>query len=289
MTEKQTTRLTKWREYSDHGRCRIRAEYGFEQYGRGRPRFFISGEIEMFNGVLWEPVAFGYLRKELTEYFPELANALRWHGWNETAGPSHYVLGAKRYWKKATRKPDPAALTSFKRHVCFGALKNDVFPTTSTIPTWCTARLPALLKKMRADIAAIDHAKLAPVTTARSRDGWQEFADQLAIEIYTTCLKATAAGANVYDVTLSRVNEGSLKTTVTYYAGDTTGPTAGWVLATLVSEARMGVLKFKEFCRTYRYAANTTYAQRTHRAHQRTSKKLRAFLGESRFKILSSP
>jgi hypothetical protein len=136
-------RTTEWRLFNNGGE-RIRAKYGFDKHGDQEPYFAVGGEIEGFNGAVWENHSCGCLHDQIAEHFPELAGVIRWHLCTESTGPMHYVANAVHRWslhcqqtgkiplaEKEWQRPgknDPDQIEAFKSHVVFGAVEGDKLP-----------------------------------------------------------------------------------------------------------------------------------------------------------------
>lgn len=286
---------TQWREFDDHGgKMRIRAMYGFRQHGNQEPYFSVTGEIEGWQGARWEGVAGGCLHDEIAKHFPELAKVIRWHLCTLSGGPMHYIENAVYFWN-AYRTPGLTLnvsekienARSFHRHVVMNALATTISLSNPDISTddlkrWLEERLPELLKVMKADVDAIDHESMAPRSEEDEWDGLSLFVKRLGIQIKSKHSHGNRDGSNTYKVTLSRVDAGRrfrIETKFTLGAAYSRDPSAEEVMDCMISDARLGMLSFKDFCGDLGESEDSISARNTHRACVRSKDGLFRFLG----------
>lgn len=161
---------TEWREYTDGGfKFRTRIKYGFDVVFAERlsqlPYFSLTHDTERRVGRRWVDDSCG---AGLPPQFSELEPLLKWHLCS-VERPMHYVANGLYWWEQGAAS-GWAVLTSehfganpvegFKRTVVYGALETDrdfdvqaPSRTKSEVREWLVARLPALMAKMREEMA----------------------------------------------------------------------------------------------------------------------------------------
>lgn len=115
-------RQTPWACYTEDGQqFRIRADYGWSQYGGQDPYFAVTATIEetsKHGG--WRYCAGGQCTAEVREHLPEIAPLIQWH-LVSTVQPMHYAANAIYHWEQGE-------VEAFKSVVVFGAVPGDRLP-----------------------------------------------------------------------------------------------------------------------------------------------------------------
>jgi len=143
---------TAWREIGPHRRMRV--VYGMRVQVGQEPYFSITGEQERQTSRGWEPDAFGQMRDEIREHFPELASLVMWHLVKEDSGPLFYLENGEDWrWQAVAGKP--GALEHFKTTILYGADPSDEgedhdLADAEEIRVWLVRRLPAVMERFRA-------------------------------------------------------------------------------------------------------------------------------------------
>jgi hypothetical protein len=96
------------KEFTEGGRkyritARVRHD---DECKNGHNSFAITGDIDCWNGYLWEEDSGGCIHDEIRTHFPELAPFIKWH-LTSTDEPMHYVANAL-YWLGWCGFCDPA-------------------------------------------------------------------------------------------------------------------------------------------------------------------------------------